>query len=184
MRVLVRIVLWLLVIVVIIGLIGFFLPKNVSVDRSIAINAEPAVVYNLVNDLKTYDEWMPWNKRDPQMTKEFGPKTVGEGAWYKWNSKDKNVGTGKLTIVESVPSQKVTTSLEFAGYDPTEGGWDMKPNGNGTEVRWFMNTNMGNNPFSRWMGLMMNQMVGPEFEKGLQDLKRIAEEKASSPSGT
>ena len=182
MKVLLRIVLWLVVIVVIIGIVGFFLPNDVSVSRVTSVNADPSVVYNIVNDLKTYDEWMPWNKRDPDMKKEFGPKTTGQGAWYRWESEDRNVGKGKLTIVESIPSEKVVTRLEFAGYDPTAGGWRINRNGNSTEVTWFMNSKMGNNPFARWMGLMMDQMVGSEFEKGLQELKRVAENKAATTS--
>jgi ribosome-associated toxin RatA of RatAB toxin-antitoxin module len=182
MKVLLRIILWLVVIVAILGIVGFFLPNDVSVARTTTVNADPSVVYNLVNDLKTYDEWMPWNKRDPDMKKEYGPKTVGEGAWYRWESEDRNVGKGKLTIVESVPSEKVVTSLEFADYDPTEGGWLLTKQGNATEVKWFMNSKMGNNPFARWMGLMMDQMVGSDFNKGLAELKRIAESKPTTTS--
>jgi hypothetical protein len=34
---------------------------------------------------------------------------------------------------------------------------------------------MGSNPLNRWFGLMMDRLVGPDFEAGLANLKRLAE---------
>lgn len=182
MRVFLRIIVWFVILLVVVFLVGFLLPKSVHVERSAAVNSSPATVFALVNDLKTYDDWMPWNRIDPEMKKQFGPSTVGQGAWYTWDSNNKNVGHGKLTIVESEPENKVITRLEFEGFDPTEGGWEIRPTPSGSEVKWFMNSNMGNNPVGRWMGLFMNKMVGPQFEEGLANLKRIAEQKKPADS--
>ena len=34
---------------------------------------------------------------------------------------------------------------------------------------------MGNNPVARWMGLMMDSMLGPQLEEGLSNMKEYLE---------
>jgi hypothetical protein len=34
---------------------------------------------------------------------------------------------------------------------------------------------LGNNPLSRWFGLFLDRMIGPDFEAGLVNLKRVSE---------
>src|ERR1700733_8455196 len=82
-------------------LAGFLLPRKVQVERTATINASPEAVYSLVNNLATYDKWMPWNQLDPTWKVEYAPQTTGAGAWYKWDSKNSKVGKGKLTIDQS-----------------------------------------------------------------------------------
>jgi len=176
MRVLLKILLWIVGIAALLAVVGFFLPRNVRVVRNTSINANPTTVYNIVNDLKTYDNWMPWNKIDPAMKKEFGPSTTGEGAWYTWKSENKNVGEGKITITESVPGKLVRTRLDFKGFDnPGLSGWELTEKNGGTDVKWFMDSDMGDNPFGHIIGLFMDKMMGSDFEKGLTDLKKLAE---------
>src|SRR5437763_2161 len=133
MKIIFRIILWLVVIFAVVCLIGFLLPKSTYVERTVIMNTSPHTVYALANNLKTYDKWMPWNQLDPNWKVLYSPKTEGEGAWYQWESQNKNVGKGKLTIVESDADKKVVTKLEFAGFDPAIGGWELKPSGKGTE---------------------------------------------------
>jgi hypothetical protein len=40
---------------------------------------------------------------------------------------------------------------------------------------WTNEGEMGGNPINRWFGLMMDRMVGPDFEAGLANLKKLAE---------
>ena len=156
-------------------LAGFLLPRKVQVERTAIINASPEAVYSLINNLTTYDKWMPWNQLDPTWKVEYATQKVGAGAWYKWDSKNSSVGKGKLTIDQSIPNEKIITKLEFEGFsEPSMGGFLLKPAGNGTEVKWYMESDMGNNPGYRWMGLMMNKLLGAQFEKGLQNIEALA----------
>ncbi len=178
MKIFKRILLWIIVIIVGLSAIAYLLPKKVTVERSATINASPEAVYSLLVNLKTYDQWMTWNQIDPKMKKQYGDTTAGAGAWYKWQSDNANVGHGKLTIVEAVPAQKVTTMLEFEGSDAAMGGWELKDMAGATRVIWTMQADMGNNPVARWMGLLVvDKMVGEEFNKGLTNLKKLAEAK-------
>ena len=161
-------------------LVSFFLPGTVHIERSKVIKAPPATVFSLVNNLRTYDDWMPWNRKDPGMQQTFGDKDAGAGASYSWTSTDKEVGNGTLTITESVPDQKVLTSLDFGDMGTSIGGWVLSPQDSGTRIVWYMDSKMtGKNIFhslvGKYMGLFMDKMVGPDFEQGLDSLKSISE---------
>lgn len=161
-------------------LVSFFLAGTVHIERSKVIKASPATVFSLVNNLRTYDDWMPWNRKDPNMQQTFGDKDSGLGASYSWMSTDKQVGSGTLTITESVPDKKVVTALDFGDMGTSMGGWLLTPVDSGTRVVWYMDSKMtGKNPFysmvGKYMGLFMDKMVGPDFEQGLDSLKSISE---------
>ncbi|KIC91823.1 SRPBCC family protein [Flavihumibacter sp. ZG627] len=176
MKSITRILLWIAAVVALLVLIGAILPGTVMVQRSIDINAPASTVYGVVNDLKTYNDWMPWNQKDPDMKLEYGPLTEGKGAWYTWQSENDQVGNGKLSIIESIPDKKVTTSLEFEGFDePSIGGWDIKQVGEKTSITWSMNAVLGHNPINRWFGLFFDRMIGPDFDNGLSQLKQKIE---------
>ncbi len=176
MKVIRNIVLWLLGIATLLFVVGFFLPNTIAVERTATIAAPADAVHALLNDMKTYDRWMTWNQMDPNMKKVYGPQSAGLGAWYSWDSENSNVGKGKMTISESSPF-KIVTKMEFQGMeddDPALGIWEMKPNGNNTDLSWQMKSTIGRNPLHRWMGLFMNKIVGNEFEKGLININKLA----------
>lgn len=172
---------WILLgIIVFLLLVSFFLPASVRIERSKYIPASPSTVYALLNNLKTYDDWMPWNRIDPQMQKTYGPLTTGQGAYYSWSSTNKQVGSGTLTITGSQPDKQVLTSLQFGDMPATVGGWDLLNKDSGTLVNWYMNAQMtGPNPFysivGKYMGLFMDKMIGPDFEQGLDSLSSLAQ---------
>lgn len=172
MKKLLRVSLWIAGIVTILLLIGAFLPGTVTVSRSSTIKAPASVVYAVLNDLKTYNSWMPWNQLDTAMEQEFSPVTSGKGAYYTWKSTHKSVGNGKLSITESIPDKQVMTSLEFGGFDQASiAGWDLSEGNGQTNITWTMNSDLSHNPINRWFGLFFDRMIGPDFEKGLAALK-------------
>ena len=178
-----RIILWIGGIILALAIIGAFLPGNAFVSRSITINAPASTVYGVLNDLKTYNSWMPWNQKDPYMQVQYAPVTEGKGAWYKWKSNHREVGEGQLTITESIPGKTVTTSLLFEGFDePSVGGWELSAKNGVTEVTWRMDANMGHNPLNRWFGLFFDRMLGPDFENGLKQLKEKIENGTLKPA--
>ncbi|MDR3713790.1 MAG: SRPBCC family protein [Puia sp.] len=180
MKIFKRVLFWLLVVIVSLCIIAFFLPKKVYVERTISINAPAGTVYGLLADLRSYDGWMTWNQIDPNMKKQYGDTVAGNGAWYKWQSSNPNVGNGKLTIIEAIPKKRVVTRLEFEGSDAAMGGWELQGEEK-TELKWYMTADMGNNPVARWMGVLaIDKMIGDEFDKGLVNLKRLAETRQRS----
>jgi len=177
-----RILLGVLALLLLVVLISFVLPKMSHVEREIVVGRTPDVVFGLVNDMTTYDKWMPWNQKDPNMKKVFGPTTSGNGAYYSWESTNPEVGVGKLTITQSTPSNLVATALDFGEMGISNGGWTLTPTPTGTKVVWHMDSNMDQGSFlmkvgGKWMSALgiMDKMIGPDFEAGLVSLKREAE---------
>lgn len=153
-------------------------PSEYRVARSATIAAPPSSVFPLVNELKQWEKWSPWEKLDPAMKKSFEGPASGVGSVYGWAGNGE-VGEGKMTIVESKPLELVRLKLEF--YKPMPGESDVqvsfKPEGAGTTVTWAMSG--ANNFASKAICLFMNmdRMLGGQFEKGLADLKAQAESK-------
>jgi effector-binding domain-containing protein len=152
----------------------------VHIERATVISAPAHRVFLLVNNLRTYDEWMPWNRKDPKMTQTFSGPGTGVGASYSWRSNDRQVGNGTLTITQSVPDQQVVTAINFGDRGASYGGWFIQPMDTLTRIIWYMDAKMTGPNFlftvvGRYMGLFMDRMVGPDFEQGLDSLKSLAE---------
>lgn len=172
MKNLLRVLGWIAAIVTALLVIGAFLPGTANISRSVTINAPSSTVFGVLNNLKTYNAWMPWNQKDSTMVQEFGQITEGKGAFYTWRSNHPQVGKGKLSITESIPGKQVMTSIEFGGFDrAAAAGWDLAENKDGTTVIWHMESELSHNPVNRWFGLFLDKMIGPDFENGLSQLK-------------
>lgn len=165
--------------ILIVGILvmGLFLAEEFAIERSIVINAPAEKVFTQVNDLRNWSNWSPWHKLDPNMKITFSDNTAGLNAWYSWDSKDENVGQGKLSIIESQTNQVMKTKIEFPGFPVSYGSWKLEPEGNGTKVTWGFSGTAGDY-WGRYFGAMMDMMMGSTFEQGLQDLKKVSEREA------
>jgi hypothetical protein len=162
---------------VVLMVVGFFLPGHYRVERKTVIAASPAVIYPLVGDLKAWKKWGVWFARDPDMKISYSPATNEVGAWSEWTSKSQ--GDGKMTISSTHPSDLFQYQMEFKDVGMVSlGGMTMTPiDTTMTQVSMTMEGDLRRNPMYRWFGLFMDKLVGPDFESGLANLKRISEEK-------
>ena len=151
-------------------------PDDFRVQRSLAIKAPPAKLFALIDDLHAWTSWSPYEKKDPDMKRTFGGAASGKGAVYEWDG-NKNVGAGRMEIIESVAPSKVSIKLDF--LKPFEGHniaeFTIVPSGDGNTVTWAM---FGPSPLMmKVMGTFMNmdRMIGDDFAAGLANLKAIAE---------
>jgi Polyketide cyclase / dehydrase and lipid transport len=162
----------------IVGLVGFAAtkPDNFQIVRSIEIKAPPEKIFARINDLGQWDTWSPWAKIDPAMTKSVSAQSAGKGATYEWSG-NKEVGKGKMLVIESQPSSLVQIQLDF--IEPFKATnqtfFSLKPAANGTTVEWKMT---GESPLiSKIVGLFfdMDKSVGGDFVRGLENLKKLSE---------
>jgi hypothetical protein len=151
-------------------------PAEFRIARSAKISAPPPAVFSQVNDFHKWTGWSPWEKIDPALQRTYEGPAAGEGAIYAWKG-NKNVGQGRMTILESRPSELIRIKLEFlkpfACTNTAE--FTFQPEGNQTAVTWSMS---GVNQFmGKAFGLFMNmdKMIGNDFEKGLASMKSLAE---------
>jgi Polyketide cyclase / dehydrase and lipid transport len=116
-----------------------------------------------------------WEKLDSDMKRMHSGAPSGVGAVYEWTG-NKKVGQGRMEITGS-EARRIGIDLQFMApwkaHNQTV--FTLAPRGSGTKVRWEMT---GASPFMfKVMGLFMNmdQMIGKDFERGLQQMKAVAE---------
>lgn len=175
MKILRKLLLGLVVLVALFVAIGFFLPRQVTVERTTAIDAPAATVYTLVNSYTRFNDWSPWAARDPDTQYTYTGPRSGVGAAMAWHSENPDVGSGKQEIIESVAYEQVVTQLDFDGMGTALASFWLKPLEQGTQVTWRFETDFGNDLIGRWMGLMFERWIGADYEQGLANLKALAE---------
>jgi hypothetical protein len=175
MRVIKRILVALLVLVLLLIGVSYLLPGRAEVSRSITIDAPPAAIFPYVNSMQETEKWSPWLERDPETQLTYSGPESGVGNTLNWSSENPQVGTGSQEIVESTPDQTVRTALDFGSMGTALASFDLVPEGDQTQVTWGFVTDLGLNPMARWMGLMMDEWVGGDYERGLSNLKVLVE---------
>lgn len=181
MKLLKKVLITLVVIIALAVIAAYFLPRKVKVQRSLAINAPAELVFEQINTLKNWEKWSPWHKLDPSMKLTYEGPGSGQGASYSWESNQENVGKGKLTILASMPFDSIATSMDFMENGVAVGGYKLSQTDSGLVLTWSMESDMGMNPIGRWFGLLMDDMIGADFEKGLASIKQIAESTPAEP---
>ena len=166
----------ILVVVVVLCVVIAMQPADFTITRSTEINASTDKVFELVNDFHKWDQWSPWAKLDPNMKVTYSGADSGVGAEYSWSGNDE-VGEGKMTIKSNHPPKQIVINLEFikpfAAKNLT--GFDFRAEGEKTNVTWSMigKKNFMTKAFCLVMD--MDKMVGGDFEKGLAQMKTVAE---------
>jgi len=152
-----------------------FLSREVVVERSLVIPAPQALVFEQVNNLKQWELWSPWHKIDPKMELTYGDKTVGTGASYSWKSKHEQVGNGIFTIITSQPSDSIHGTMDFLENGKGQAYYKFSPAESGTKVTWSMKSDLGGFPLIWYMGGMLKDMIGKDFDKGLNNLSHVSD---------
>ena len=151
-------------------------PDSFRIERSATIKAAPEKVFPLINDFHQWEAWSPWEKIDPGLKRTYEGAASGKGAVYTWNG-NKDVGAGRMEIVESTPASKIVLKLDFTAPFAANNAVEfiLERQGETTRITQAM---YGPSPFiSKLMGLFfsIDKMVGDKYEQGLASLKAIAE---------
>lgn len=165
----------LFVLLLLIG-IGLLLPSSTDVERSILIKAPAEAVFPHLNDMRAFHAWSPWTTLDPDTHYEFTGPPQGVGSRMAWSSGNEQVGSGSQEITVSVPDQRVETALVFGDKGSGQATFVLEPEGDATRVRWQFRTDFGWDLFSRYVGLMLDTLIGSAYDKGLKTLKARVEQ--------
>jgi hypothetical protein len=175
-----RIILIIIAVIIVLFLgIALFLPSTSHVERSTIINVPTDSIFSIVVNYNYYREWNPWSKMDPNAQGEIsGP--VGE-VGQKWSWESDIIGSGSLTTQEIKPGEYIESKLEFTAPQEmlSKDIWKFEPVDDGTKVTWINEAELGY-PVERYFGLMMDSMLGGDFESGLATLQTLAENKFNS----
>jgi uncharacterized protein YndB with AHSA1/START domain len=151
-------------------------PGRFQIARSRIINAPPEKIFPYVNDLRAMNTWLPFLKPDPDIRLNYIGPSSGKGAVNEFDGNSK-VGAGRVEITDSVSPSKVAMRLQMSRPMACDNAvaFTLIPRGGATDVTWSME---GKCSFmSKLMGIFIDtdEMVGGQFEKGLADLKALAE---------
>lgn len=158
-------------------ILGIIAPTDFEVERSIEIQKPKIEVFAHLMHLKNHDQWSPWNKRDPNMKKNY-QGTDGEVGFVASWSGNNEVGEGEQEIKNILDGEKIETEVRFKkpmqdtnrAYFKTEA-----VDANKTKVTWGMT---GKTPFPKNVICFLFNMQGilkKDFDSGLSSLKSLLE---------
>jgi hypothetical protein len=163
-------------IIALILIIPIFMKSSFKVERSLVIAKPASDIFPTVADFNTWKNWSVWALSDPEqkMTITGTPGQVGHTE--EWDGKI--TGKGKQTVKSIIKDKEIVFDLEFTEpnamvstatilFESLDGG---------TKVTWLNEGNL-DYPVGRYFGPFLDGMVGPDFEKGLSNLKSWVEKK-------
>lgn len=153
---------------------AYLLPGEARVERAIEIGAPPEKVFAIVGDLRRMPEWSPWVKADPKVAFTFEGPEQGVGQTMRWASNNPMVGSGSEKVTDLAANERIVTEIDYGEFGTASSTINIAPAGSGTRVtRSFTSTLPG--VVDRWAGLMIDRTLGAEYERGLENLKALAE---------
>lgn len=178
MNILKKVLLGLGLLIVLLLVVALFVNKEITVERSIAINKPKEEVFHYVKYLKNQDNFSKWASMDPNMKKQYTGTDGKAGFVSAWSSEQSDVGKGEQKITGITEGERIDYALHF--IEPFESKavaymTTSAPNPNQTNVTWGINTEM-NYPMNLMLLFMdMDQMLGSDLETGLTNLKTVLE---------
>lgn len=160
-------------------IVGLFLPDNAHIERTIEISAPQEKVFLLLNGFQEFNQWSPWYDLDPDAEYIYEGPQKGVGARIAWKSDSPAVGAGSQEIIRSIPYRRIDVQFDF-GLDGTAiVRYDINTTGSVTSLTWSLETEFGGQIVSRYFGLIFDSLVGPDYERGLNNFKRLVESQES-----
>lgn len=149
-----------------------------TVRRETIVLAPPSRVHDLLDDFHAWPRWSPWEDLDPNLQRTYSGAERGVGARYAWDG-NRKAGRGTMEITGDEPQQvdialtfekpfSATSRVEFV-LTPQDGETPE------THVEWLMHGELST--VMRLFSLVkpMEELIGPDLEKGLARLKAEAE---------
>ena len=149
--------------------IPLFLPNHATAERSAVIAAEPGELFPLIASNSGYQRFNPYKAKDPDLKIEmFGPAS-GIGSGFAFD------GKGTQTVVALEENRSVTMQIDLGARGKPVTVFTLEPVGAGARVTWSTRSDFGLNPVGRVIGLFLDGMLGPDYEKGLKLLGNAAQ---------
>lgn len=161
--------------IIVILAVALILPNEYAVSRTVNINAPAEKIYALVADPKEWKKWSVWNQRDPAMQMTYSGPTSGTGAGWDWQSKSE--GNGGMKFTAAIENKQIDYELHFEGMGkPSSGALLLEAQAGATKITWSMHGTSEGNLMMKLFAPFMDKMVGPDFQDGLNNLKKLAEQ--------
>jgi effector-binding domain-containing protein/ribosome-associated toxin RatA of RatAB toxin-antitoxin module len=149
-------------------------PNEFAFSRSRTIKAPVSVLFNKVNDYKSWPNFSPWIEREPNATLTYEDKTSGVDAGYSWSGDILGEGQMKTTAIEKDKFIAQHISFIKPFESESEINWTFETTDEGTVVTWRMN---GEQDFMTKMYTTftgsIEENTSPDFDRGLFKLDSI-----------
>jgi hypothetical protein len=161
------------------GVGRFLLPNSLSVTRTISIERPRAAVFAMTNDLRIAKEWSPYYARDPDADYSFGGEGPGAGQSMRWVSNNREVGSGRMSIFNSLENQRIEAILELNNRATLNSEMSFQPGPRGTAVVWSLSAECAQSAVNvpcRYMNLILRRIMQNDMDSGLRRLKTLVEQ--------
>lgn len=178
MKFLKKILIIIIAFILIVLTVALFVDGKYNVTREITINKSNQEVFDYIKYLKNQNNFSVWAKMDPNMKKTYKGTDGKIGFISAWDSKNENVGKGEQELVKINEGKRLDFELRFK--EPFEANDHVymtttKISESKTKVVWGFNGEM-NYPMNIMCLFMdMDEMLGKDLSKGLENLKVVLE---------
>ena len=165
-----KIVLVLMLIPVLLLLLGYLLPNDYSVQRTVFISADAEAIHESVVDLRVWPQWTPWNSQlDPTLVYTYEGGEPGVGFRSRWTGE--RAGKGTLEITSAEPGRGIVYEMQFEGFPPLDGIIEIQATQGGTTVMWKLSGTI-DPPLGGRLSMTMDSALGADMEKALSGLEK------------
>lgn len=144
--------------------------------RSTTIGAPAAAIHPLLDDLRLWQDWSPWEGLDPDLRRTYSDPSAGVGASYAWEG-GRKAGAGSMTITRSTPAE-VALDLVFRKPFPARSTvvLTLLPEGvEQTRVTWRLYGESTGVAGLLARVVPTEKLIGKDLERGLERLRVRAE---------
>jgi len=185
MKIFKKIIIALVIIIAIPLIAALFINGEYAVVRETTINQPKEMVFEYVKYLKNQNNFSVWSQMDTTMKKGFVGTDGTVGCYATWDSENEDVGKGEQEITKITEGERIDFELRFLKpFEATDNAYFMTESvdDNQTKIQWGFDGKM-NYPMNLMLLLMdMEEMLAPDLEKGLANLKELLEKMPSTPT--
>lgn len=160
------------------GVGRFLLPNALEVTRSVPVERPRAAIFAMINDLRIAREWSPYYARDPEAEFRFSGDP-GEGQTMRWKSSVREIGEGRMSIVNTIENEQVESILEMGDRATLNSRIELRRTESVTSTSWTVSAVCAEGSINvpcRYMNLVMRGRIERELDSGLARLKTLAEQ--------
>lgn len=156
-------------------IVALFVKKEYAVEREIVINKPKQEVFDYIKLIKNQDNYSVWNRMYPTKKTSFKGTDGTVGFVYIWDHKE---SAGEQEITKITDGERIDMDLRFKvpfeandrAYMITEAVSEGQ-----TKVKWGFDGKMKYPMNLMLLFMNMEEMLGKDLQKGLEDLKVILE---------
>ncbi|MGR0279571.1 SRPBCC family protein [Marinomonas dokdonensis] len=161
---------FLAVAILLLVVVGFFLPSQYRVERSIEVSASAEEVLEVMLQGQQLSNWM--YIENGQIEPQDGTLAAEQSAVISYLN---TAEQGRLTLLEVMPGLVTFEVLPKPGVALVENQFYMQESGGVTSLRWVIEGELNAGLLGPYIALLANNIAGKNFETSLARLKQLVE---------